>query len=274
MARKTKRSKTGRRVAAANAPSAPSKPRKKVVRSTRRARGDQDVLDDARLVARVARANLKGFQKYDAARQQKLLPATRLTAYDAQIQRAGVLVGGRRTAKVATVAATRTEEKARVVVFDLVSEARGVIKAGVKNDASMLEACLVGVSLDPKSTSRLITAAADLQQALEKNKGYRERAAKLGITKAFIATLVAARRALILADTSQGEAAGVGVATTAEKTAARKELERETAYVRSVAKLAFKGQPKILNQFRPQTPRAIARPKKPAAGGGGTSPAT
>ncbi len=251
-----------------------AKPPKTLPRSSRRSRAEQPILDDARLVAQAARKHLKGFQKYDADRKKKLFPASRLDAFDTRTRAASILVGGKRTRKATSAAATRIEEKARAVVYAMVIEMRGVVDLGLTdedNAFAMRKAFLVGAKVDAKSTPDLITGAADLQQAWA-SKDFNTTAIALGIKKAMIAKLVDARRALIKADTSQGAVHGERVGETAEKTAALRAVERETTYIRKVAKLAFRGQPKILEAFRKKTPLALMRTSRKAVAGSAGGP--
>lgn len=252
------------------------KPRKSLPRSDRRSRAEQPILDDARLVARAARKHFGGIKKYDGTRKKKLFPSSRLDAYDKTIRSSSILVGGKRTAVAATAAATRAEEKARATVFAMLTEIRGVVDVGVveADVPEMRKAFLVGAKLNPNSTPILITMAADVQQAWEKTPAFKAHAVELGITKATIAKLVDARRTLTAADTSQGEAKGERVGATAEKTAAMRALERETTYIRKVARLAFKDQPKILEAFRKKTPLALQRVRRGPATGSGTGTGT
>lgn len=252
------------------------KTRKSLLRSARRSRAEQPVLDDARLVARAARQYHAGFKKYDAKRKQKLFPATRLDAFEKTTRNASILVGGKRTTLAATKAATRAEEKARAVIHAMLTEIRGVVDAGAdeENVPEMRKAFLVGAKLNASSTPILVAAAADVQQAWANKKLFQAPAVALGITASTIAKLTAANRTLRDADTSQGAVRGERVGTTAEKAVALRAVERETAYIRKVAKLAFRGQPKILEAFRKKTPLAFQRARKPAAStGGGTPPA-
>jgi hypothetical protein len=238
-----------------------AKPRKSVPRSKRHSRGQEPILVDARNVSKAARAVHKGFRAYDAERKVKLLPTSRLDAFDALIKSGATLIGGARARKAVTKGATQTEHRARLVVWNLVQEARGLVNLAVTDDATMREAFLVGADVKPVSTTSLVKAAGDIEQAW-KQPQYRERATALGITKGMVGKLAAARRALTAADTTQrGEIATRVGATSNGKSTLRK-IELETAYIRRVAKRAFKGDEIALLKFQKTIPKAIARKPK------------
>lgn len=130
-----------------------------------------------------------------------------------------------------------------------------------EDDREMRKAFLVGADLRPGSTPNLIEGAASVQQAWQ-DETFHERAIALGITKAMVDKLVAGRRALIAANTGQHEQMNERAGTSAQGRSALRSVERETAHVRRVAKLAFRGQPKILAAFAKKTVRAIARSRK------------
>jgi hypothetical protein len=252
---------------------ATTKTRKKVVRSKQPSRAQEAVFADARNVLRATRAKFAGFQKYDAKRTEKLLPKSRVDAFSTLIQTTTTQVGGSRTRSTLTKRATATEARARAAAFALVQEIRGVVNVAVTDDAAMRKAFLIGVKVEPKTTSAVIKAAADVQQAWE-DSAYKARASKLGINQAMITSLVAKRRALTTADTTgQGEQA-TKVGATMAAAAGLRSIEKETAYVRKVAKLAFKGDAKTLAQFAKKVPRAVARPKKTPTTPGGSGGAT
>jgi hypothetical protein len=233
-------------------------PRRSLPRSKRHSRAQQPILDDARDVLQTATRYHKSFRDYDAKRAHKLLPKSRLTAFAILIREGATLVGGGRTRKALAKTATRAEHKARVGLFEILVEVRGLVSTAVTDDGDMREAFLVGAKLRAGSTPDVVKAAADVQQAWKDPK-FHERAVALGVDKAVIARIVAARRQVTSADTGQhGQMDDKKEAATGTVVALRR-IERETAYFRKVAKLVFRTDPKTRVKFATKVKRAIAR---------------
>ena len=242
---------------------------------------EEGVLDDSRHIASRMAQHKAAFIKADAHRTQKILPPAFMKAFPLAVRAGTTIVGASASAEDTVLAATAREEKCRLALYRAIVVMRDEIAAAYPDDRETQRAFGKGIALSKRSTPGLRAAATRIQQNYEKSKALMAAAKAAGIGAPRMNELIALRRALTDANTSQQAAIKSRAALNAEKIRTLRALKRDSSRIRKAAGVVFRGQPAILGQFKTTIARrpgakkkSKAKPPAPPTGSPPPAPAT
>jgi hypothetical protein len=233
--------------------------------ATRPRQTEYDAIADAKHVVAMTRSHFAAIAAADAQRKGKLLPESRLAAFEASIAAFEQAVATRGATFTAQVGIGFAKGRQRAELLTTLVEIRDEVKLGRPDDAAMGRAFGVGMRLDRRSTIRLLVVG-QLVLSSWGNPAFAQAAVDLGITAERIARLRALVDGLIDAQVEHSSMRGVGRGQTLDKKQELRKMRRETTYLRSVARLVFRQQPEVLVEFSSPVRRGTVRPRGPRSG--------
>ncbi|HEX2570990.1 MAG TPA: hypothetical protein VH877_15630 [Polyangia bacterium] len=233
--------------------------------ATRPRQTEYDAIVDGRHVVHMARLHFAAIAAADARRKHKLLPEERLAAFEATIEGFEWVVAERGATLTRQIRAGMIKAQRRAELFSLLAEIRDVIKLGRPGDRSLGRAFGVGLRLDKRSTSRLLTAGQVVLSSWERPE-FGPVAVDLGITAESIARLRALVEGLVALQTEHGTMRAVGRGQSLNKKLDLRKLRRETTYLRNVARIVFRHAPEVLIEFASPVRRVTVKPRGARAG--------
>lgn len=208
----------------------------------------QGLVAEAKWVAATARKYFEGFRGVDEGRKRKLLPESRLLAFEAAIAQLEGAIGGRRVASNKQVGATQAEGQRRSRLYDVLRELREEVKLGLPEERGVGRAFGVGTRMSRNSTPRVLRVARGVLASWAQ-EGFREAVMEIGITGARMASVRVLTEGLEKAQTDQDGMCGVARGKTILKGAQLEKVQREVVYVRRAARFVFRKQPAVLAEF-------------------------
>lgn len=228
--------------------------------ATRPRQTEYDAIADGKHIANMTRIHFEAIAAADARRKDKLLPESRLVAFEASIVRFVNAIGRRGATLTAQVGIGIAKGRQRAELLAALVEIRDEVKLGRPGDRAMGCAFGVGMRLDRRSTPRLLAAGHVVLSSWSKPE-LGQAAMDLGITAERIARLRALVEGLAASHTRHGLMRGEGHGQTLDKKDELRRLRRETTYLRSVARLVFRRQPVVMIQFASPVRRATVVPR-------------
>ena len=214
-----------------------------------------------------------GFRAADVERKRKLLPESRLLAFEAAIARLEGAIGGRMVASSKQLSATQAEGQRRSRLYDVLRELREEVKLGLPEEVGVGQAFGVGTRMSRNSTPRVLRVARGVLASWAQ-EGFREAVMEIGITGARMASVRVLTEELEKAQTDQDGMCRRARGKTISKGAQLEKVQREMVYVRRVARFVFREQPAVLATFagtmRGAVKRRVARPGAAEGDGSGS----
>lgn len=222
--------------------------------ATRRKRTEQNILADGRHVADAARRHYDVIRQDDARREEKLLPSERLDRFESAIEALDAASGGTLTGGALQIKAADRQSARRTALYQALVEVRAEVKVTSKGNPAIGRAFGVGFALSPRSTPVLLTVGNAVLTSWQ-DEELRTAAERAGIDAARIGGIAAQVAALGEADTARHTALTRGHGRTLTKKQLLHTVRSETAYVRQVAAVVFRGDPVVLGEFKSTQPR-------------------
>jgi hypothetical protein len=217
------------------------------------------VLDDARHVLGTARKHQKEFLAADKGKKKVRVSAALLNGMDANIHAISNATSAVATSRARKEQATAIETKARMPLYETLIDIRDDIATIHEDDKAVQRAFGVGTRIDKNSTPILLKLASDILHSIESDSGLGKAAREAGINAARVTQLRKVYQALANAQETQVSAIAGSRIDSVDKKKLSSAIKKDTAFIRKVASVVFRKDPKTLKEFASTLPKRASR---------------
>lgn len=223
------------------------------------------MLDDAKNVVTAARKYQKQFAAADKGKKVVRVGPAFLNSVAANIAlfekvRGDVVVG-----KTTKESATAVEVRARGPVYETIIDIRDDVATTHRGNTAVAKAFGMGARIDRNSTPGLLKVAGDILSVVKGDKALAKAADEAGVNASRLAQLKKAYDALAKAQEGQVSAISKARTGAVDRKTLHKSINGDVAFIRKVATVVFRKDPKVLKEFETVRPKLSASKAKPPA---------